>query len=177
MEHVPGKLVKGVFQRALFPDLSADLITALAGVGLDLSNQVHETYPRQVWNRSMELTAESLFQELPAPQRLRHLGRHIIVALDTRRLVKGPWLGMAKLMGPRRALRQAAEMGAQYSPISLDVRERNARELEVTIDEDQQVELFAGVLEGLVGILGGKSPVVVVESTANGRAVMAASWR
>lgn len=177
IEHIPGKLVKGVFQRALFPDLSADLITALAGAGLDLSSPLHEEYPRPVWYRSIELTADSLFAEKAESQRLRHLGRHLIVSLDDRKLVKGPWLSMAKLMGPRRALNQAAEMGAQYSPIHLDVKERSSKELQITVAEDQQPEFLAGLLEGLVSILGGKAAHVKVESTANGRAVMAATWR
>jgi|JI10StandDraft_1071094.scaffolds.fasta_scaffold75532_2 uncharacterized protein (TIGR02265 family) len=177
MKNIPGKLVKGVFQRALFPDLSADLITALAGAGLDLSSPLHEHYPKPVWYRSIELTADSLFAEKAQAQRLRHLGRHVIVSLDDRKLVKGPWLSMAKLMGPRRALKQAAEMGAQYSPIHLDVKERSSKELQITVAEDQQPEFLAGLLEGLLSVLGGKSPHVKVESTSNGHAVMAATWR
>lgn len=177
MEHVPGKLVKGVFQRVLFPELSAALITELAGAGLDLSIPVKDAYPRPVWYRSIELTADSLFPEADASARLRHLGRHIIEELDARKLVKGPWLAMAKLMGPRRALKQAVEHGAQFSPIHLDVRERSPKELEITVAEDQQPEFLAGLLEGLVEILGGKAPHVKVLSTANGRAVMAATWR
>jgi len=177
MESIPGQLVKGVFQRALFQDLSADLITALAEAGLDLSAQVKDAYPRAVWLRSIELTADSLFPEIDSATRLRHLGRHIVSALETRKLLKGPWLAMAKLMGPRRALKQAAEYGAQSSPVRLDVRERSSRELEVTIAEDEQAEFLAGLLEGLVAALGGKSPQVRVEFTGNGRAVMAATWR
>ncbi|MBL8924345.1 MAG: DUF2378 family protein [Myxococcaceae bacterium] len=177
MEHVPGKLVKGVFQRVLFPDLSAELITELAGAGLDLSIPVKDAYPRPIWYRSIELTAASLYPEGDPPARLRQLGRHVIEALDSRKLVKGPWLGMAKLMGPRRALKQAVEHGAQYSPIHLDIRERSSKELEITVAEDQQTEFLAGLLEGLIGILGGKAPHVKVLSTANGRAVMAATWR
>lgn len=177
MEHVPGKLVKGVFQRVLFPDLSAELITELAGAGLDLSIPVKDAYPRPVWYRSIELTAESLYPEVEPPARLRQLGRHVIEALDSRKLVKGPWLGMAKLMGPRRALKQAVEHGAQFSPIHLDIKERSPKELEITVAEDQQTEFLAGLLEGLVEILGGRTPHVKVLSTANGRAVMAATWR
>jgi uncharacterized protein (TIGR02265 family) len=175
--HIPGKLVKGVFQRVLFADLSADLITALAGAGLDLSVPLQEAYPRPVWYRSIELTADSLFPDAEPMSRQRRLGRHIIDALESRKLLKGPWLSMAKLMGPRRALTQAAEMGAQYSPVNLSVRERSSKELEVTVSEDQQPEFLAGLLEGLVGVLGGKAPSVKVESAGNGRAVMAASWR
>lgn len=177
MEHIPGKLVKGVFQRVLFQDLSADLIQSLADAGIDLSVPVKEAYPRPVWYRSIELTADSLFPDTAQSQRLRQLGRHLIESLDTRKLLKGPWLSMAKLMGPRRALKQAADLGAQYSPIHLDVKERSAKELEVTVAEDQQTEFLAGLLEGLLEVLGGKSPHVKVLSVANGRAVMAASWR
>ena len=177
MENIPGQWVKSVFQRVLFQDLSADLITALAGAGLDLSAQVEEAYPRPVWYRSIELTADSLFPELAQEKRLRQLGRHIIQSLESRRLVKGPWLAMAKLMGPRRALKQAAELGASNNPIPLEVKERTSREVEITVEEDQQAEFLAGLLEGLVAALGGKSPHVKIESVANGHAVMAASWR
>ena len=106
--HIPGKLVKGVFQRALFADLSADLITALAAAGLDLSVPLHDAYPRTVWYRAIELTAASLFPDEAPDARLRRLGRHVIESLEARKLVKGPWLSMAKLMGPRRALSKAA---------------------------------------------------------------------
>jgi uncharacterized protein (TIGR02265 family) len=177
MQHIPGQWVKGVFQRVLFPDLSADLIIALAGVGLDLSVPLAEAYPRVVWYRAVELTADSLFPELLQDKRLRQLGRHVIQSLESRRLVKGPWLGVAKLMGPRRALKQAAQMGAADSPIPLELTERSAREVEIVVAEDQQAEFLAGLLEGLVAALGGKSPQVIIESVGNGRAVMAASWR
>jgi uncharacterized protein (TIGR02265 family) len=177
MENIPGQWVKGVFQRVLFQDLSAELITQLAGAGLDLSAQIAESYPRRVWHRSIELTADSLFPEVAHEKRLRKLGQHIIQSLESRRLVKGPWLAMAKLMGPRRALKQAAELGAPNSPIRLELKERSSREVEITIAEDQQAEFLAGLLEALVAALGGKSPHVKVESVTKGHAVFAASWR
>jgi uncharacterized protein (TIGR02265 family) len=175
--HIPGKLVKGVFQRALFADLSADLITALAAAGLDLSVPLHDAYPRTVWYRAIELTAASLFPDEAPDARLRRLGRHVIESLEARKLVKGPWLSMAKLMGPRRALSKAAELGAQYSPVRLDVREHHSKEVEVTVAEDQQPEFLAGLLEALVELLGGKVASVRVEAAGHGRAVMRASWR
>jgi uncharacterized protein (TIGR02265 family) len=126
---------------------------------------------------AIQLTADSLFPEAPHGQRLRKLGRHLIEALDERKLVKGPWLSMAKLMGPKRALKQGADMGAQYSPIHLAVKERGSKELQITVAEDGQPEFLAGLLEGLVHVLGGKAPHVKVESVAHGHAVMAATWR
>ncbi len=173
---IPGKLVKGVFQRALFPDLSADLITALAGVGLNLSAPLAESYPREVWYRAIALTAEHLFPEKAEDARLTALGRHLIESLDARKLVKGPWLSMARLMGPKRALKQAAETGAQFSPIRLEVTERGAKAVQVSVEEDQQAPFLAGLLEGLVVVLGGKNPHVKVESVQSGHAVLAVRW-
>lgn len=177
IEHVPGQLVKGVFQRVLFQDLSADLIGSMATAGVDLSAPLQSSYPKATWVRVIELTSQSLYPDEAEPDRLRQLGRHIIEALQARKLVKGPWLSMAKLMGPRRALKQAAEMGVQYSPVRLDVKERSSKELEIDLDEDAQPEFLAGLLEGLVEALGGKDARVRIESAANGRAVMAATWR
>ncbi len=177
LENVPGQLVKAVFQRVLFQDLSAELIGALAKAGLDLSVPVQPAYPKAVWCQSIELTAESLFPEAAPDARLRRLGRHLIESLESRRLVRGPWLSMAKLMGPRRALKQGAEMGAQFSPVALHVKERSSKLLEVSLEEDAQPEFLAGLLEGLVEALGGKSAQVTIESVVHGRAVMAASWR
>lgn len=176
IDSVPGKLVKGVYQRALFSDLSAGLITSLASAGIDLSKPLLESYPIAAWYRSIELTAESLFVEAPAAHRQRALGRHLIEVLDSRKLIKGPWLGMAKLMGPRRALKQAADLGGQFSPIRLEARERNAREFEVTVGDDQQSEFLAGLLEGLLTVLGARSAQVKVESAAAGQAVFSATW-
>lgn len=177
LDNVPGQLVKAVFQRVLFQDLSAELIGALAHAGLDLSTPLKPAYPKAVWCRSIELTADSLFPEAAADARLRRLGRHLIESLESRKLVKGPWLSMAKFMGPRRALKQGAELGAQHSPIPLHVKERSSKELEVSLDEGDQPEFLAGMLEGLVEALGGKSAQVTVESVVHGRAVMAATWR
>jgi uncharacterized protein (TIGR02265 family) len=177
IEHVPGQLVKGVFQRVLFQELSADLIGSMAAAGVDLSVPLQETYPKASWLRAIELTANSLFPDTPYADRLRRLGRHIIETLESRKMIKGPWLTMAKLMGPKRALKQAADLGVKYSPVRLDVKERSGKELEIDLDEDAQPEFLAGLLEGLVEALGGRDARVKVESATNGRAVMAATWR
>lgn len=177
MEPIPGKLVKSLFQRVLFPDLSAQLIQSLATAGVDLSAPLLDSYPRPAWYAAITLTADSLFAEQAADTRLRSLGRHILTALDSRKLIKGPWLSMAKLMGPKRALKQAVDMGGSSSPVRLEIRELGSKELEVTVAEDQQTEFLAGLLEGLVEVLGGKSARATVGKSGNGSAVFSVSWR
>lgn len=174
---IPGKLVKGVYQRVLHDDVTPQLRALLSDAGIDLGHPLKEAYARSVWYRGIELTAQALFPGVAADESQRKLGRHIIGALESRNLVKGPWLSMAKLMGPRRALLKAAQWGASASPVRLTVRERTSKALEVSIEEDQQTGFLAGLLEGLIEALGGKTATVTVESTAHGQAVLAASWR
>ena len=111
------------------------------------------------------------------PLQQRQLGRHLITVLQSRNLLKGPWVTMAKFIGPRRAMKQAASFGAENSPVKLSVREVSSQELEITVDEGQQTEFLAGLLEALVGMLGGKNARVATVSTSETQTVFNATWR
>ncbi len=168
----------GVFKRVLAADVTPALTEQLKAVGLDLTQPLAESYPRSVWFSAIEATASALFGAAPEPgSQQRQLGSHVMHALQSRHLLKGPWLTMAKLLGPRRALKQAADFGAENSPVNLEVKELNAKALEVTIDEGRQPEFLAGLLEALVTVLGGKNAAVSIVSATDARAVFTASWK
>lgn len=172
---IPGKLVTAVFGQVLKQDLTADLVAALAEAGLDLQDEAGETVPRAVWDRAVQLTAESLYPD--DAEGLRKLGRHVITVLPKRGLVKGPWLSIAKLMGVRRALKQGAELGTgAASPVHATVIDRGSREVEVHLDEGRQSELLAGLLEGIISLLGGREVHVMIASAAPAHSVLVASW-
>ena len=173
---IPGRLVQVVYNKVLADDLSDPLVAALKEAGIDL-RAISESYARQTWYRGIELAGAALYGS-DAPEQQRHkLGRHLIECLQTRQLIRGPWLSMAKLMGPRRALRQAADFGATSSPVHFHIIDKGSRELEVVVEDDQQLEFLTGMLESLVQILGGRDPKVSVRSVAAARATFSLSWR
>ena len=177
---MPGRLVQSVFKKVLASDLTPALLEELKAVGLDASpgSEPVEQYSRTVWFRAIELTAAALFPSVGEPlEQQRQLGRHVISSLQTKNLLKGPFITMAKLVGPRRALKQAADFGADKLPLQFEVKEKSARELEVIVDEGRQSEFLAGLIEALVGILGGKDPRVATLSQTEHRAVFSATWR
>lgn len=176
MTNIPGKLVEGVFKRVLVQDLTPDLIAQLAAVGVDLAVPVPATYPRTAWYLAVELTAKALFPNDSLPVQLRKLGAHIITALQTRHIIKGTWLSMARLMGPRRALRQAMDF-TDRSPVKLTLTERAKNDFGITVDDPEQSDFLAGLLETAIGMLGGKAPSVELESTEEGVSHFRATWR
>ncbi len=175
---MPGRLVQAVFKKVLAPDLTAELTEQLKLAGLDLNAPLADEYPRTVWFQAIELTSAALFPTVSSALEQQHrLGRHVISSLQSRNLLKGPWLTMAKLLGPRRALKQAADFGAESLPVTLEVQEKSNKELEITVNEGRQTAFFAGLLEALVGILGGKDARVATLSLTIERAVFSATWR
>ncbi len=176
MTNIPGKLVEGVFKKVLVQDLTPDLIAQLAAVGVDLAVPVPVDYPRTAWYLAVELTAKALFPSEPLAVQLRKLGAHIIASLQSRHIIKGPWLSMARLMGPRRALKQAMDF-TDRSPVKLTLTERAKNEFAITVDDTEQSDFLAGLLEAAITMLGGKSPTVALEATREGVSHFLATWR
>jgi uncharacterized protein (TIGR02265 family) len=173
---IPGKLIEGVFRRVLAQDLTPELQRKLVESGLDLDQGLKAEYPRETWYRAIEETAKALYPREESAAQLRRLGRHIVESLDSRKIVKGPWLSMAKFLGPKRAMLKAAEHSERFSPVKLELHEKSGKEVEVHVEEDRQLDFLAGLLEGLVGALGGKSPHVRVMSTDGLKSVLSAQW-
>lgn len=176
MTHIPGKLVEGVFKRVLVQDLTPELIAQLAAVGVDLAVPAPPEYPRTAWYLAVELTAKALFPNEELSVQLRKLGAHIIASLQSRHVIKGPWLSMARLMGPRRALKQAMDF-TDRSPVKLTITERAKNEFAITVDDTEQSDFLAGLLEAAIAMLGGKAPAVSLEAVREGSSHFLATWR
>ncbi len=175
MTTVPGKLFNGVFRRVLVDDLTPAMQAQLLAIGLDVSVPLAGEHPKSLWQDSIDTTATALFASNASP--LRSLGRHIVVSLESRNLIKGPWLTMARLLGPKRALKQAAQNADAAFPISFDLKDVGSKEVEVTSSESEQTEFLAGLLEGLVTLLRGKDVAVSVASVEPAKAVFRIAWR
>ena len=176
MSSIPGKWVESVFRKVLVADLTPELVSQLAAVGVELSGPSHLYYSKEVWYQAIELTAQALFPGQSLPEQLRRLGAHLIRTLESRRLIKGPWLTMARLMGPRRALKQAMDF-VERSPVPLSLEERSKTEFDITAEETRQPEFLVGLLEATLEMLGAKSPQVTLKATSAGSSLLRASWR
>jgi len=176
-EPIPGRLVKAVFQRVLVSDLTPALVQKLHDLGIDVGAPIADAYPRESWHGAIDVTAAALFPAAGPDAALRQLGSYIIETLQAKHLLKGPWLGMAKLLGPRRAIKQVADHAASLSPVPFSVVEHGKSDLEVRVDEERQPTFLAGLVEGMVTILGGRDAVAEVTSLAQGRTVMRVTWR
>lgn len=176
MSPIPGKLVEAVFKRVLAPDLTPPLTAQLASVGVELSAPMEANYPRTTWYLAVELTAKALYPDDELPVQLRKLGGHIITSLQTRQLIKGAWLTMARLAGPRRALKQAMDF-TDRSPVKLTITERSKTEFEISVDDTEQCDFLAGLLEAAITMLGGKNAGVTLEGTRENAAQFRATWR
>lgn len=176
MSTIPGKMVEGLFKKVLAGDVSPQLLGQLAEAGLDLTAAPPANYPRATWYRAIELTAASLYPNDARPEQLRKLGGHIIESLRTRGIIKGAWLSMAKLMGPRRALRQAMDF-LDRSPVKLEITERSKTEFEIFVDDPEQPEFLAGLLQKAIDMLGGKDASVSPLPPRPGASLFRATWR
>jgi len=177
MTHISGKLVDGLFRRVLKRDLSSELLAALAQGGLDLTGDPLEpSYPKEVWYRAVALTAAALFPLEASEAQLRRLGLHVITALTSRGLLRGPWLGVARLLGPRRALRQISGHLAE-SPVALMITEKGRSAVEIHVEETEQPEFLAGLIEAACTALGAEACRVTVASRTATGITFHAAWR
>ncbi len=170
---ISGKLFEGVFRRVLGADVPAEVLSKLGELGVDL-NALQPTYPRETWYRAIAETAAALYPS-DAGQ-LRKLGRRIVTSLVSKDLIKGPWLGMARLLGPRRALKQAVER-MDSNVVKLHLHEKSKHEFEIVADETEQAEFLAGLIEAALELLGGRDAKAVVVGPRGNSTVFSATWR
>lgn len=173
---VNASVFKGIYEKALAGSVSAELEARLQDVGVDLA-QLEAEYPHATWLRAMELTAQELFPGRPQDDALKKLGRRIVTGLKDQGVIKGPVLAMAKLMGPRRALKEVvSRSAADGSSIRMELVEHGARALTLKVDDGSIAELFAGALEPLIELLGGKRPTVTARVHGPDRCELDISW-
>jgi len=173
---IPGRLVEAVFKRVLGGDLTPELLEQLTAIGVDVSGPMETSYPRTAWYLAIELTAKALYPEDPLSIQLRKLGGHIIASLQSRQIIKGGWITMARLMGPRRALNQAMDFTSR-SPVKLIITERSKSEFAISVDDTEQPDFLAGLLEAAITMLGGKDGKISHEGVRDGASHFLAAWR
>lgn len=162
-QNFPDKFIKGIWLRALADARTPELDEDLRAVGIDLSQPLLPTYPREVWFPALKATAKRLFPTDDAELALRKLGQKLIDGLEAAGVFKGPAFKMVRFMGPRRILK---DIGPRITGLGLGVQqvvtEVGTRELEIQLNEAEGGQFVGGALERLVRLMGGASPHVDV---------------
>ncbi|MBK7865267.1 MAG: DUF2378 family protein [Archangiaceae bacterium] len=173
---VSGKWVEGLFNRALGPSIDAELSKLLEAEGLELKRPMQAKYPRDLFVRWVTLSARELFPGTEQPQALRLLGAKVVEDMRAAGDIRGAVLTMARLMGPRRVLRQLAEYVQGQSSLRVKLEERSKTDVRLELNDGELADFLAGSLEVILGLVGARSATVETRCEAPDRSVLSLRW-
>lgn len=173
---VSGKWVEGLFNKALGPSIDAELCKLLEAEGLELSRPMHHAYPRASFVKWVTISARELFPGKEPQQALRLLGAKVVEDLRTSGELKGPFMTMAKFLGPRRVLRQLADFVGGQSSLRVKFEEKSKTEANIELNDGELADFVAGSLEVILGLLGARQAKVETNTTSPDRSVLSLRW-
>lgn len=151
--------VESLYRQALKGRLSEVLKLRLRHAGLDLNRPLLPAYPRRVWVRALELTAEELYPGLPREEAMEQLGQAFIEGY-ARTLVGSAVMSMSRLLGPGRTLSRLARSlrtANNYSEARLTAHAANRYAL--WLNEPADTEGFMeGALRAGLRMAGAREP-------------------
>ena len=153
--------VESLYRQALKGRLSEVLKLRLRHAGLDLNRPLLPAYPRKVWVRSLELTAEELYPGLAREEAMAHLGEAFIQGYSNT-LVGSAVMSMSRLLGPGRTLARltrSLRTANNYSEARLTAHAPNRYALWVNEPEDTE-GFMEGVLQAGLRMAGAREPLV-----------------
>ncbi|MBF5043600.1 DUF2378 family protein [Aggregicoccus sp. 17bor-14] len=153
--------VESLYRQALKGRLSEVLKLRLRHAGLDLTRPLLPAYPRRVWVRSLELTAEELYPGLEREEALAHLGSAFIEGY-AHTLVGGAVMSMSRLLGPGRTLARltrSLRTSNNYSEARLTAHAANRYALWVNEPADTE-GFMEGALRTSLRMAGAREPHV-----------------
>ncbi|WP_407736389.1 DUF2378 family protein [Hyalangium sp.] len=169
--------VEGLFLVALRGRLSAAAAASLRRTGLDLSKKLLPAYPFEIWKQCLEIAVRDLYSHLPRPEAWRRIG-HALVEGMARTVIGRATAGVARLLGPLRALRRLeATLKSADNYVEARITERSATCLEVSINEVMgQPTYYQGILEASLAMTGAKGGRVELLSCEGGGATFRVQW-
>ena len=174
--HVSGKIVAGLFELGLTGAVTPELEAHLAAEGIELT-KLRDSYPYATWVRGLEITASELYEGEVLSDALRKLGVRVVTTIKASGLIKGAYLTMGKLMGPKRVLMQINGQpvrGADF--LKVEVREKGGKHLEIHLNDGALGDFVAGALEAVLEGLGARRPKVQPMITTPERCVLDVVW-
>ena len=170
--------VEALFLKALENRLTPACRLRLREAGLDLEQKLTPTYTLEQWKHFLRIAADHIYAGMPAEAAYYSLGERFIDGYFST-LFGRALLGMARLLGPRRALTQA-RLCVRTSINCSEVRivERGQTELEFWLTDigADQPTFVAGALARAAELAGGQRVVVVPEGFDGQSATYHVRW-
>jgi uncharacterized protein (TIGR02265 family) len=173
---VSGKWVEGLFNKALGPSIGHELAELLKAEGLELSRPMQHAYPRERFVKWVTTCARELFPGQEPAQALKLLGAKVVEDLKAAGSIKGPIVGMAKLLGPRRVLRQLADYVHGQSGLKVKLEERGKTEARIELNDGELADFVAGSLERILGMVGARGATVQTSNVSPEHSVLSLRW-
>lgn len=170
--------VEALFLKALENRLTPACRMRLCEAGLDLDQKLSPTYTLEQWKLFLRISADHIYAGMPAEAAYYSLGERFIDGYFSTLFGKA-LLGMARLLGPRRALTQA-RLCFRTSTNCSEVRivERGQTEVEFWLTDigADQPTFVAGALARAAELSGGQRVVVVPEGFDGQSATYHVRW-
>jgi uncharacterized protein (TIGR02265 family) len=172
---VGGKVIAGLYGKALSKWLTPEVKERLKGAGIDTGAWA-STYSYEIWLGGLHTTSAALFPDQLEPAALRSLGHRVVQGLREGGVLKGAYVTMAKFAGPKRVLKQLDGQkldGVEF--LAPKVVERGGKQVEVELGETASLSFLAGALEAALEALGVRDGRVDT-SVRGERGVLIVSW-
>ena len=170
--------VEALFLKALENRLTPACRLRLREAGLDLEQKLTPTYTLEQWKLFLRIAADHIYAGMPIEAAYYSLGERFIDGYFSTLFGKA-LLGMARLLGPRRALTQA-RLCFRTSTNCSEVRivERGQSEVEFWLTDigADQPTFVAGALARGAELSGGQRVVVVPEGFDGQSATYHVRW-
>ncbi|WP_224250029.1 DUF2378 family protein [Hyalangium gracile] len=169
--------VEGLFLVALRGRLSVTAESSLRRAGLDLSKKLLPAYPFETWKHCLEIVATDLYPHLTRPQAWQEIGRAMVEGM-ARTVIGKATVGVARLLGPLRALRRLEHtLQSADNYVEARVTERSPTCVEVWINEVMgQPTYYQGILEACLSMTGAQGGRVELLSCSGGSASFRVQW-
>ncbi|WPB73437.1 TIGR02265 family protein [Archangium violaceum] len=170
--------VEALFLKALENRITPACRLRLREAGLDLEQKLTPTYTLEQWKQFLRIAAGHIYAGMPAEAAYYSLGERFIDGYFST-LFGRALLGMARLLGPRRALTQA-RLCFRTSTNCSEVRivERGPTEVEFWLTDigADQPTFVAGALARAAELAGGQRVAVVPEGFDGQSATYHVRW-
>lgn len=172
------KWVKGVFGKAIAPQLDETLKAKLNALGIDVAPPFAQHYARRAWLDGLSLVAHAFFpDEANAGERLRRLGGQLVKALADSGKINGAALTMAKLFGAKRVLKELmAQAAAGTNYLQFDLQFPSSREALLSFNDAAVADFLGGALQAVLAAVGAKNPQVAAQTIEDDRAELTLKW-
>jgi uncharacterized protein (TIGR02265 family) len=149
--------VEGLFLIALKGRLSSAAAARLRVAGLDLSKKLLPAYTFETWKRSLEIAVVDLYGFVSRPEGYRRLGHDVVAGLG-KTVIGRAMVGVARLLGPLRALRRLDHnLHSADNYVQARLTELSSNWCEVWINEVlDQPGYYQGILEACLEMAGAR---------------------